>query len=124
MSDAFNPFGGGGGMGGLLGGLQQQMQALQAQSELEEVEGASGGGLVVVRMNGAQQVLSVRIDPKLLADGDAELLEDLVTGAVNQALLKAREAATKSFQAFAGGLPIPGLSSFPGFGPNSSGGGA
>ncbi|MDB5352889.1 MAG: DNA-binding protein YbaB/EbfC family [Planctomycetota bacterium] len=73
------------------------------------VEGTSGGGVVVAKANGKMELISVRIDPKLLADGDAELLEDLVTAAVNQALTKAREAAAKSIQSLAGGLPIPGL---------------
>ena len=63
-------------MGGLLGGLQQQMKAMQEQAERAEVEGVAAGGLVRVRMNGAQEVLAVTIDPKAL--GDAELLEDPV----------------------------------------------
>ena len=57
------------------------------------VEGASGGGAVVAKANGRMELVSIRIDPKLLADGDAELLEDLVAAAVNQALTKGREAA-------------------------------
>ena len=73
------------------------------------VEGTSGGGAVVARANGKMELVSIRIDPKLLSDGDAELLEDLVTAATNQALTKAREAAAKSIQSLAGGLPIPGL---------------
>ena len=79
-----------------------------------QVEGTSGGGVVTARANGRMELVSVRIDPKLLADGDAELLEDLVTAAVNQALLKAREAAAQSLQSIAGGLPIPGLDGLPG----------
>ena len=78
------------------------------------VEGTSGGGAVVAKANGKMEVLSIRIDPKLLSDGDHELLEDLVTAAVNQALTKAREAASESIKSIAGGLPIPGLSGFPG----------
>lgn len=74
-----------------------------------QVEGSAGGGVVVAKANGRMELVSVRIDPKLLADGDAELLEDLVTAAVNQALTRAREAAAKSIQSIAGGLPIPGL---------------
>jgi hypothetical protein len=73
------------------------------------VEGDSGGGQVVAKANGKMELVSVRIDPTLLADGDAELLEDLVTAAVNQALTRAREAAAKSVQSIAGSLPIPGL---------------
>ena len=83
------------------------------------VEGTSGGGEVSVKANGRMEVLSIRIDPKLLANPDVELLEDLVTAAVNQALTKAREAAAQSMASIAGGLPIPGLSNM--FG--ASGGG-
>jgi nucleoid-associated protein EbfC len=85
------------------------------------VEGTAGGGVVTAKANGRLELISVRIDPKLLADGDAELLEDLVTAAVNQALTKAREAAGQSFSSLAGGLPIPGLSSL--LGPGGIGGG-
>ena len=84
-----------------------------------EVEGTAGGGVVSAKVNGRMEMLSIRIDPKLLADGDAELLEDLVTAAVNQALTRAREAAAQSIGSLAGGLPIPGLSGM--FGPGSGG---
>jgi hypothetical protein len=77
-----------------------------------QVEGTAGGGAVTARANGKLELLGVRIDPKLLADGDAELLEDLVTAAVNQALTKAREAAAKSISSLAGGLPLAGLGDF------------
>jgi len=83
------------------------------------VEGSSGGGAVLAKVNGKMELLSIRIEPKLLADGDAELLEDLVTSAVNQGLNRAREAAASSISSLAGGLPIPGLSGF--FGPGSGG---
>jgi DNA-binding YbaB/EbfC family protein len=76
------------------------------------VEGTAGGGVVTAKANGRMELVSVRIDPKLLADGDVEMLEDLVTAAVGQALTKAREAAAQSMASIAGGLPIPGLSGF------------
>ncbi len=84
-------------------------------------EGSSGGGEVVAKANGRMELISVRIDPKLLAETDVELLEDLVTAAVNQALGRAREAAARSMSSIAGGLPIPGLSGF-GFGGPAGGG--
>ena len=90
------------------------------------VEGTSGGGVVTAKANGRLELLAIRIDPKLLADGDVEILEDLVTAAANQALTKAREAAAQSMASLAGGLPIPGLAGLlgPG-GPGSmTGGGA
>ena len=75
------------------------------------VEGTAGGGVVTARVNGRMELVSVKIEPKLLADGDVELLEDLVVAAVNQAQAKVpRGARRRSFQSMAGGLPIPGLS--------------
>jgi len=87
------------------------------------VEADAGGGAVTAKANGRLELVGLRIDPKLLADGDHELLEDLVTAAVNGALVKAREAAAKSLSALAGGLPIPGLG-FPGPFGGGAGGGA
>ena len=57
-------------------------KAFESLGQLE-VEGDAGGGAVTVKVNGRLEVVSVRIDPKLVADGDAELLEDLVAAAVN-----------------------------------------
>ena len=74
---------------------------------------------MTARVNGKMELLSIRIDPKLLADGDAELLEELVAAAVNQGLTKARDAAAQSFSSLAGGMPIPGLSGL--FGPGPGG---
>jgi DNA-binding YbaB/EbfC family protein len=87
-----------------------------------EVEGQAGGGAVTVKVNGRLEVLSVRIDPALLADRDAELLEDLVAAAVNAGLAKAREAMAKSLGTMTGGLPL-GLFPNPGGGVNPGGAG-
>src|SRR5262249_49527471 len=102
------------------GRLRESVEKVTASLGQIQAEGAAGGGVVAAVANGRLELLSVRIDPKLLADGDAELLEDLVTAAVNQALVKAREAAARSIPTLAGGLPIPGLSGLLGQG----GGGA
>jgi len=80
-------------------------KAFEALGKLT-VEGASGGGEVKVTVNGRLEVVSVRIDPELLKDGDAELLEELVAAAVNAGMSKAREAAAKSFASIAGGMPL------------------
>lgn len=76
-----------------------------------QVEGSAGGGSVTVKANGKLEVLSVRIDPKLLVDNDVELLEDMVAAAVNATLTKAREAASQTIQNATGGLSLP---EFPG----------
>lgn len=80
-----------------------------------QVEGTSGGGAVTAKVNGRLEVLAVRLDPKVVAEGDRELLEDLITAAVNQALTRAREAAAKHLRSAGGGLPVPDLSAL--FGP-------
>ena len=102
------------------GKIQETVQKASESLGQLTVEGSAGGGSVSAKANGRLELISVRIDPKLLADGDAELLEDLVTAAVNQALVKAREEAARSLQSITGGLPLPGLG-FPGFGPGGGG---
>ena len=104
------------------GKIQETVQKATEQLGQVQVEASAGGGVVSARANGRMEVIGVRIDPKLLADGDTELLEDLVTAAVNQALAKAREAAAKSLTSIAGGMAVPG---FPGLfgGPGAPGGG-
>jgi nucleoid-associated protein EbfC len=98
------------------GKLQETVQKATESLGQLQVEATAGGGVVSARANGRLELVSLRIDPKLLADGDAELLEDLVTAAVNQALVKAREAAAKSLTSMAGGLGLPGLPGGFGFG--------
>lgn len=94
-----------------VGGLLKQAQKLQeniakAQAELEqmEVEGSSGGGVVTVKASGKQEILEIKIDPDVIDPGDAEMLEDLIVAAINQALQNAREAAEEKMSSLAGGL--------------------
>jgi DNA-binding YbaB/EbfC family protein len=91
------------------GKLRESMEKATEALGQVHVDGTAGGGVVSAKVNGRLELVSIRIDPKLLADGDAELLEDLVLAAVNQGLVKAREAAAQSISSLAGGLPIPGL---------------
>ena len=91
----------------------QELQAKLAKAQQElaetEVEASSGGGAVTVTVNGQQQVLSVKISPEAVESGDAEMLEDLVMTAVNEALAKAQELAAERMGKLTGGLNIPGL---------------
>ena len=100
--------------------LQQMMQQmkkmqddLQQQMEAMRVEASSGGGMVTVRMNGAKQVLSVKIDPEAFKSGDAEMLQDLVQAAFNQALRQVDQALSEKLGGLAGGL-LPGGLKIPG----------
>ncbi len=93
-------------------------QARQMQEEMEKklsatvVEASTGGGMVTVRMNGRKELLRLTIDPTALAantPGDIEMLEDLITAAVNEAGRKADDAMKSSMSGMLGGLNIPGL---------------
>ena len=85
--------------------MLRQVQQMQKALEAETVEATSGGGAVKVIVNGAQKVVSVYIDPE--ATGDAEMLQDLVLAAVNDALEKSKAMAAAKLQSGMG-LP-PGL---------------
>ena len=87
-------FGGGMNMQSLMKQAQQMQEQLKkAQEELKSSEftGSAGGGMVKVTVSGAKEVLAVSIDPKAVDLDDLEMLEDLVTAAVNDALNKAAE---------------------------------
>lgn len=94
-----------GNIGALLGGFQQKVAEMQAQQKALRCEGTAGGGLVKVVVTGDFLVESVAISPD--ATDDAELLEDLVRAATNEALRQAREAMKSGMQQMTGGLPIP-----------------
>ena len=100
-------------MGGQSGGMMQQIQRLQqqmaeAQEKLaqETVTATAGGGAIKVTMTGDQKCHSVEIDPILVKDADAEMLQDLVLTAVNLALDKSRELQQQVMGPLAGGLPF------------------
>jgi nucleoid-associated protein EbfC len=109
MAKGFNRPAGGGGQAGMmqqLQKLQQQMAEAQEQLALESVEATAGGGVVKVRMSGDQKCQSVAIDPELLKDADAEMLQDLILTAVNLALDKSRELQEQTMGPLTSGLPF------------------
>lgn len=87
--------------------IQGKMGALQERLEAMEVEGASGGGMVRVTMTGKGLLKSLSIDPTLLAPGEAEVLEDLILAAHNDAKTKVEEQVAEEMNAVTGGLPLP-----------------
>lgn len=100
-------------MKGQLGQLMQQAQRMQeemqrAQQELAELEttGESGGGLVKVTMNGRHEVRRVEIDRGLMAD-DAEMAEDMVAAAINDAVNRIAEASKDKLGGMTQGLNLP-----------------
>jgi DNA-binding YbaB/EbfC family protein len=89
--------------------MQEQMSKIQEQAASKTVEGTAGGGMVTVTVSGAMQVVAVKIDPEVVKSGDAEMLQDLIVAATNDALRKAREMMTEEMKGLTGGLGIPGL---------------
>ena len=73
------------------------------------VEASSGGGAVKVIMDGRQKIHSVEISPEVVESNDVELLQDLIMAAVNEAVTKSQELASKHLSSLTGGLNIPGL---------------
>jgi nucleoid-associated protein EbfC len=98
--------GGGGGMMQQIQRLQQQLAEAQERLAVETVTATAGGGAVTVVMTGDQKCQSIAIDPELLKDADAEMLQDLVLTAVNLALEKSRELQQQTMGPLAGGLPF------------------
>ena len=101
-----------------FGKMQDMLEQAQAmQSQMEEklsatvVEAQSGGGVVTVRMNGRKEVLRLKIDPAAVgsAGSDLELLEDLITAAVNEAGRRADAAMQTSVSGMVSGMNLPGL---------------
>ncbi|MGA9573613.1 MAG: YbaB/EbfC family nucleoid-associated protein [Lysobacterales bacterium] len=99
-------------MKGNIAGLMQQAQKMQqemqkAQEELAhmEVTGQSGGGMVSVVMNGQHAVKRVTIDPSLV--DDIEMLEDLVTAAVNDTVNRVKEASEQRMSGLTQGMKLP-----------------
>jgi len=89
--------------------LQQQMAALQAEVAQKKVEATAGGGMVTVEANGKQEIVSIKIDPEVISKDDAQMLEDLVLAACNEALRKSRELVQQELGKLTGGLKISGL---------------
>jgi DNA-binding YbaB/EbfC family protein len=89
--------------------LQQQMMALQEEVGKRKVDATAGGGMVTVEANGKQELVSIKIDPEVINKDDAQMLEDLVLAACNEALRKSRELVQQELGKLTGGLKIPGL---------------
>src|SRR3990167_1123114 len=83
--------------------LQARMEAMQQEVAAMEVDGSSGGGLVKVTMNGKGEMRKLSIDPSLMKPEEAEIVEDLVVTACNDARAKAEAALAEKMRAMTGG---------------------
>ena len=86
-----------------------QAKLMQAQEDLDkvEVEGVSGGGLVKVRASAKGRIIAIDIDQSLLAPSEKQMVEDLVAAAINDARMKADQAAQGEMSKMTAGLQLP-----------------
>src|SRR6185436_15315391 len=88
---------------------QQMQERMQKQMEEMRVEATAGGGMVTVVINGAKQVLSLKIYPEAVSKDDVDMLQDLILAALNDAHRKADREMSKQMGGMMGGMKIPGM---------------
>jgi DNA-binding YbaB/EbfC family protein len=93
----------------LMSQAKQQYEVLQKKMQETVVEGSAGGGTVTVKMDGRKQVLSIKIDPEAVKAGDLEMLQDLITAAINGAGKKVDDGMQSIMGGMLGGMGIPGI---------------
>ena len=88
--------------------MQQEMLKMQQEMETKEYEATAGGGMITAAVNGKYELLRLTIDPEAVDPEDVEMLQDLVTAAVNEALRKVDEASSSGMARLTGmkGLPF------------------
>jgi nucleoid-associated protein EbfC len=90
----------------LMSQAKQQYEALQRKMQETVVEASSGGGTVHVKMDGRKQLLSLKIDPEAVKAGDVEMLQDLITAAVNEAARQVDQAMQSTVGGMLGGMGL------------------
>lgn len=109
------PKGYGGGAGNMNSMLKQaqemqaNMTALQDELVQREYTASAGGGMVEVTANGAHHICSIKLSPDAIDPEDKEMLEDLITVAINEVMQKVDDDSDKEMSALTGGMNIPGL---------------
>ncbi len=89
--------------------MQERLARVQEELAGKTVEASAGGGMVTAVVNGRQEVVSIRIEKEVVSPDDVDLLQDLVTGAVNEAISRSRKMMADEMAKITGGLNLPGL---------------
>ncbi len=89
--------------------LQERLGKVQEEAASRTVEATSGGGMVTATVSGKIELVGLRIDPEVLKSADAEMLQDLIIAAVNQAIRNAQALMADEMKKVTGGLNLPGL---------------
>lgn len=103
-------FGGGGNIKNLIkqaNQMKEKMEKLQAEAGEKTVEATAGGGMVTVTAKAKGEVVSIKIEPEIVQDSDIDMLQDLITAAVNEALKRGQEIMQEEVSKAAGGMGIP-----------------
>jgi len=87
--------------------VKQQMEKLQAEAGERMVEASAGGGMVTAVAKASGELISVTIEPTIVNEGDMEMLQDLITAAVNEALNRGREIMKEEMAKAATGFGLP-----------------
>lgn len=91
--------------------VQEKMKQVQEEAANKIIEASSGGGMITVRVNGRQEVLSLNIEPDVMDTEDLEMLQDLIVAAVNEGIRKSKATIEEDMKKLTGGLNLnlPGL---------------
>jgi DNA-binding YbaB/EbfC family protein len=89
--------------------IQARIAEMQQELENREFEASSGGGAVVAKVSGKQQLVSLKILPEAVDVDDIEMLEDMILAAVNEAIKVSQETVSQEMDKITGGLNIPGI---------------
>ena len=89
--------------------MQERLARVQEELAGKTVEASSGGGMVTAVVNGKQEVVSIRIEKEVVSPEDVELLQDLVAGAVNEAMSRSRKMMADEMAKITGGMNLPGM---------------
>ncbi|MCF6180340.1 MAG: YbaB/EbfC family nucleoid-associated protein [Geopsychrobacter sp.] len=89
--------------------MQQRIARVQQELEQREVEAAAGGGMVTAVVSGKMQLISLNIEKDVVDPEDVEMLQDLISAAVNEALKKSQEMMQQEMGKVTGGMNLPGL---------------
>jgi|LSQX01.2.fsa_nt_gb DNA-binding YbaB/EbfC family protein len=87
--------------------VQSEMARLQEEVAARTVEASSGGGAVRAVVSGAKEIVELHLDPEILQEEDAEMIQDLIIGAVNEAMRQADQMVNSEMQKLGGGLGLP-----------------
>lgn len=89
--------------------MQKEMERLQAELSEKTIEVSSGGGAVSIVITGDQQIKNISIDPTAIDPEEAEILEDLLITAINEAIQDSQKLAAQKLGSLTGGMKIPGI---------------